>query len=555
MCDCLFVAYATLIRFSFVLCAKFLDDTRSAMASASATTNPNTGQRILTKNSNRSLHVRKAPNRSVEQERDLRDQLYHDIEQKTKACSNYAYDCSLPRVDGHEFCLKHILLDPKAPYKQCSFTYPRTSKRCRQPAPKRDVYTNLCFEHSRQTQLHMTRSRFGTFRNVESNETLMCDLAHRLDAAGTTGRRTAATAVSHHHDAGGTIGSNNKYVDAFGPSARILNYASDDSDTADALEMAAGGTLHAVAAAAGADDSVGDGVGDIDVLDATELLQQGGTWTRQDVDQSDNESVDSQNEDFLKHAGIYTTEEATVITKSKMVQLQTLYSEQIFRLKHLLRQKRRNCLLNVRVERDSLRKFEWPFLLLFGYVCQRILFAFADHSNGLADNLSADLSALNGLNVAGGSHGTNTGGFAHGVAVGAGHIVQPRKTQKQKALNQYLKKHGVEAVLQHKATERRNAIAAAASKNQLGQLAHSTVPANRCTFSEGGVKCTESGLPLTKFCRKHILDDRAQVLFKACAVEKSGVVCQEPVPIAFENATCLLHFELPPQRVYTQKVC
>lgn len=326
------------------------------MASTSPTSTPNTGQRILTKNSNRSLHIRKVPKRSVEQERDLRDQLYHDIEQKTKACSNYAYDCSLPRVEGHEFCLKHILLDPKAPFKQCSFTYPRTSKRCRQPAPKRDVYTNLCFEHSRQTQLHMTRTRFGTYRNVETNETLMCDLTHRLNTG--TGRKTVTTAVCHH-DTGGAIGGNNKYVDAFGPSSRILHYASDDSDT-DAVELAVGGALHA--SVTGADDGVGDG-GDIDVLDATELLQQGGAWTTQDVDQSDNESVDSQNEDFLKHAGIYTTEEATVITKSKMVQLQTLYSEQIFRLKHLLRQKRRNCLLNVRVERDSLCKFEFHCFL------------------------------------------------------------------------------------------------------------------------------------------------------------------------------------------------
>lgn len=152
-----------------------------------------------------------------------------------------------------------------------------------------------------------------------------------------------------------------------------------------------------------------------------------------------------------------------------------------------------------------------------------------------------------------GGHGTNTSGFSNG-GVGVAHIVQPRKTQKQKALNQYLKKHGVEAVLQHKATERRIAITAASTKNQLGQLANS-MPTNRCTFSEGGVKCTEGGLPLTKYCRKHILDDRSQVLFKACAVEKSGVVCQEPVPIAFENSACMLHFELPPQRVYTQKVC
>lgn len=503
------------------------------MASTSAASaTPIACNRIVSKNPNRSLHIRKVPNRSVEQERDLRDQLYHDIEQKTKACSNFAFDCSLPRVDGYEFCLKHILLDPKAPYKQCSFTYPRTSKRCRQPAPKRDVYTNLCFEHSRQTQLHMTRSRYGTFRNVDTNETLLRDLAHRLD----TGRRKLAAV---NNATGSTVA--NKYVDAFGPSSRILNYASDESDT-DALAVTGGSTI-TVAATVDKEYGVGDG-GDIDVLDVTELMQQGGAWTGQDVDQSDNESVDSQNEDFLKHSGIYTTEEATVITKSKMVRLQTLYSEQIFRLKHLLEQKRRNCLENLRMERDCLRKIF--FALIVCFVWANIGFIYSDPSNVSVDKKSVDISAINVQNI--GSIDTNTKCLSNGV----GYIDQQRKTQKQKALNQYLKKHGVEAVLQHKAIERRTAINTTATKCQLG-LANS-MHMNRCSFSEGGVKCNESVLPLTKYCRKHILDDRAQVLFKACAIEKSGVVCQEPVPITFEKSTCMLHFELPPQRVYTQKV-
>lgn len=274
------------------------------------------------------------PHRSLEQERDLRDQLYHDIEAKTKACSNHLYDCSLPRVDNHEYCLKHILLDPKAPFKQCSYTYSRTSRRCQQPAPKRDVYTNLCFEHSRQTQLRLTRQKLGAFRATETNETLLRDLAHRTQAG--AGRRVAVPG--------------NKYLDPFGPSARVLNYASDDSDAV------AGGDASAadLSATTDLDGSGVVGEGDIDVLDATELQQLGASaaWVNTaEMDQSDNESVDSQDEDFLKHAGIYTTEEATVITKSKMIRLQTLYSEQIQRLNHLLRQKRRQCLRLV--ERDA----------------------------------------------------------------------------------------------------------------------------------------------------------------------------------------------------------
>lgn len=299
----------------------------SPSSSTSSATNAGGGgaNRIVTKNSNRGFQIRKVSKITVEQERVLRDQLHHEIEQKTKACSNIVYDCSLPRVDGYEFCLKHILQDPTAPYKQCSFAYARTGKRCQQPAPKRDVYTNLCFEHSRQTQLQLTRSKFGTFRNVETNETLLRDLSHRIDAD-----RAAAAGVA------------TKYIDVFGPSARVLNYASDDSDSE-----------HLAAAGTAAGNAIADESGAIDVmLDVTNPMAWN-DWAGQDMDQSDNESVDSQNEDILKHAGIYTTEEATVITKSKMLRLQQLYSEQIDRLHHILRQKRRKCLLNLRVERDA----------------------------------------------------------------------------------------------------------------------------------------------------------------------------------------------------------
>lgn len=75
----------------------------------------------------------------------------------------------------------------------------------------------------------------------------------------------------------------------------------------------------------------------------------------------------------------------------------------------------------------------------------------------------------------------------------------------------------------------------------------------RCVFSEGGVKCGERIIPSSKYCRKHILEDKRQVLFRACNIEKAGVICKEPVPGIFEDTTCTLHIQLPPQRNYAQK--
>lgn len=77
----------------------------------------------------------------------------------------------------------------------------------------------------------------------------------------------------------------------------------------------------------------------------------------------------------------------------------------------------------------------------------------------------------------------------------------------------------------------------------------------RCTFTEGGVKCGDKIIPCSKFCRKHILEDKKQVLFRTCDVEKGSVVCQEPVPNLFEDSTCALHIQLSQHlRTYTQKV-
>lgn len=117
---------------------------------------------------------------------------------------------------------------------------------------------------------------------------------------------------------------------------------------------------------------------------------------------------------------------------------------------------------------------------------------------------------------------------------------------KLKALNRFHQKTGVESILHRKFLDKR-------TKSTDGFVAK-TPNQNKCIFTEGGVKCGDRIVPSSKHCRKHILEDKKQVLFRACNVERSGVVCQEPVPDIFEHATCALHIDLPPQRIYTQKV-
>ena len=69
--------------------------------------------------------------------------------------------------------------------------------------------------------------------------------------------------------------------------------------------------------------------------------------------ESDAESVDSEGEDGLKHAGVYTGEEVMRTMRDKLIRLQKLYIEQFGRLQHKLRESRRGYLSQAREEREA----------------------------------------------------------------------------------------------------------------------------------------------------------------------------------------------------------
>ncbi|XP_054714966.1 KAT8 regulatory NSL complex subunit 2-like [Uloborus diversus] len=62
--------------------------------------------------------------------------------------------CYQPRLDGFEYCIRHILEDKNAPFKQCSFVHPNNKKRCTNAAPKSEKNerrdTVLCPFHMKQ---------------------------------------------------------------------------------------------------------------------------------------------------------------------------------------------------------------------------------------------------------------------------------------------------------------------------------------------------------------------------------------------------------------------
>ncbi|KFV11230.1 KAT8 regulatory NSL complex subunit 2, partial [Pterocles gutturalis] len=197
-----------------------------------------------------------------------------------------------PRLEGQEFCLKHILEDRSAPFKQCSYVSAKNGKRCPNAAPKPEKKdgASFCAEHARRLalQAQMKKSNPGPV-----SETLLCQLSSYAKTE--LGSQSAESSRSE--------------------ASRILD-----------------------------EDSWSDGEQEPITVDQT--------W-RGDPD-SEADSIDSDQEDPLKHAGVYTAEEVALIMREKLIRLQSLYIDQFKRLQHLLKEKKRRYLHSRKGEHEAI---------------------------------------------------------------------------------------------------------------------------------------------------------------------------------------------------------
>ncbi|KAM6330745.1 KAT8 regulatory NSL complex subunit 2 isoform 3-T3 [Alca torda] len=214
--------------------------------------------------------------------------------QEPLSCAFTHRQCSQPRLEGQEFCIKHILEDRSAPFKQCSYVSTKNGKRCPNAAPKPEKKdgASFCAEHARRNtlalQAQMKKSSPGPV-----SETLLCQLSSYAKTE--LGSQTAESSRSE--------------------ASRILD-----------------------------EDSWSDGEQDPIPVDQT--------W-RGDPD-SEADSIDSDQEDPLKHAGVYTAEEVALIMREKLIRLQSLYIDQFKRLQHLLKEKKRRYLHSRKGEHEAI---------------------------------------------------------------------------------------------------------------------------------------------------------------------------------------------------------
>uniref|UniRef100_A0A2K5PP53 KAT8 regulatory NSL complex subunit 2 n=2 Tax=Cebus imitator TaxID=2715852 RepID=A0A2K5PP53_CEBIM len=354
--------------------------------------------------------------------------------QEPLSCAFTHRPCSQPRLEGQEFCIKHILEDKNAPFKQCSYISTKNGKRCPNAAPKPEKKDGVafCAEHVRRNALAL-HAQMKKTNPGPMGETLLCQLSSYAKTE--LGSQTPESSRSE--------------------ASRILD-----------------------------EDSWSDGEQEPITVDQT--------W-RGDPD-SEADSIDSDQEDPLKHAGVYTAEEVALIMREKLIRLQSLYIDQFKRLQHLLKEKKRRYLHNRKVEHEALG--------------------------------SSLLTGPEGL------------------------LAKERENLKRlKCLRRYRQRYGVEALLHRQLKERRMLATDGAT-----QQAHTTRSSQRCLAFVDDVRCSNQSLPMTRHCLTHICQDTNQVLFKCCQGSEE-VPCNKPVPVSLsEDPCCPLHFQLPPQMYKPEQV-
>ncbi|BFF92089.1 KAT8 regulatory NSL complex subunit 2-like [Drosophila madeirensis] len=405
---------------------------------------------------------------SPEKEEQLRDQIHSELT-KARYCANPTYTCSLVRIEGYKYCVRHILWDPLAPYCRCSFEY-SNRRQCVNAVPKFDALNNeilspLCFEHYNQLLVRKSQMTLGRFRcGVETNETLLNSLSHHLNVK----KPEAPKPVEKNDD-------DDDVIDVVSPHVTPLlsqDYRNSLQNVVDAVASRQLST---------------DCASDISSDDEEPPCVRN-TLPDVEFDESDYESIDSDYDDPLKHGGVYTRPEAVYNALKKVEKLQSLYGEELKFLARHLQKRRRQYLIDLRKEQET-------------YCSIKDQIKKSPHEMKLYEKL--------------------------------------------KALNSYHRRQGKEAYFYKRYREKR--------EQSKPDYVPKSFYVSKCIFNLFGHRCGMPAIQSTKHCRKHILSDNRQMIFRVCGGERNGNVCQEPV-WDLGDETCELHRSLePPKKQYKQK--
>lgn len=234
-------------------------------------------------------------------------------------CSYVHRICLQNRLEGFDYCIRHILEDRSAPFRQCSYVHPQSGKRCPNAARRTDRRdSTLCPWHikklylkRKQAQLQQQRLNSEESGKRDNMKKLLRQLEHYCPSSNHDQTRTNLDWVLQED---GSTTASDHLREKITEAAANLNGSDTDDECVNP------------------------------VIDET---------LRSDFMDSDSESLDSDHEDPLKHAGVYTAEEVSLVLRDKMLRLQSLYIEQFKHLQYLLKERRKKYLHQLKLEKES----------------------------------------------------------------------------------------------------------------------------------------------------------------------------------------------------------
>lgn len=234
-------------------------------------------------------------------------------------CGHIHRFCLQDKLEGFDYCIRHILQDKNAPFKQCAFLHAHLQKRCPNAARKTDRRdATLC-------PFHM--SKLSARRRQQQVQQLRLNLEEE----------TASDEVKKHM-------RNLEHFCAAGKheKKRIndnwIVYDDGTTNASDALRYKVG-EAQATMQDSDSDEELANPT--IDDLMKTNQLE------------SDCESIESDHEDPLHRAGTMAPEEVSRVLRDKMLRLKNLYLKQFNILQQTYKDKRRKFLYSLMQEKET----------------------------------------------------------------------------------------------------------------------------------------------------------------------------------------------------------
>lgn len=485
--------------------------------------------------------------------------------------------CLNNRLEGHKYCIDHIMNDKTAPFRQCTFVHATSGRRCARAAHKVDRRAApLCFYHRLirlNTPPAMQVQLLAADSKRDPRDALIEQLSHHLpqDSPPPT-----LPAQPVHQQALPTIDAND--LNASQNLDDQKEAPPPQSQPPPAPETKNTSTFWDPLDNGAANPSLRlrKTLADFNIKRLSEDLSQLDMPTTEDIAlrhnnaDSDNESVDNDYDRF-KNASVVTEEEAIRTLRDKMIRLRRLYIEQYSHIQYLLKEKRLKYIQAQRLEDDihgpiySFRNFpdspDYPKLQAMlkyhkTYGPESLL---QEQSKRRKQNRPATVGPHRHPHSHNHPHADTSTTKNHQAPAGVDTSATPGQVIKSEPIAQSspgksttapttsTADHGSTPTKTHTCPENQSdtkpGIGGEASHNQqpglIADKGQQSETSTICIFSKTPHGCDKPSIPLSPYCRQHILYDNKQVLFRPCA--GGFPPCLTPVVSYTRKNKCWLH--------------